>query len=163
MIKFSPSQVLKFTSFLSLGLRDQPGHVVYPNQLIAYLLILVRQGGFRLRNGHLRQICEARKLLARIWRGKSHFFQKWHLANVGESGEFVQHGLANDGKSGKYLPRRLANLAVVGCFILKRIKRSSLHSLNLPNSRNTRLSRVCATRLGKNIIQDLVEPITLSK
>jgi hypothetical protein len=54
---------------------------------------------FYLSNGHSRQICKARSLLARIWRGESHFSQKWPLANVGESGESCQHGLANVGES----------------------------------------------------------------
>jgi hypothetical protein len=34
-------------------------------------------------------------------RGESHFSQKWLLANVGESGDSVQHGLANVGESGE--------------------------------------------------------------
>jgi hypothetical protein len=94
--------------------------------------------GFFLSNGHSRQIHENRELLAQIWRGESHFSQKWHLANVGESGEYsvnglanvgefgesaqhssanvgefgesAQHGLANVGESGEYLPSLLANV-----------------------------------------------------
>ncbi len=38
-----------------------------------------------LNNGHSRQIRENCELLVRIWRGQSHFSQKWPLANLGES------------------------------------------------------------------------------
>jgi hypothetical protein len=37
-------------------------------------------------------------------RGESHFFQKWPLANVGESDESEQNRLANVSESGEYLP-----------------------------------------------------------
>ncbi len=43
---------------------------------------------FFLSNGHSPQIRENGELLVRMWRGESHFSQKWHLANVGESGEY---------------------------------------------------------------------------
>ena len=33
-----------------------------------------------------------------MWRGESHFSQKWRLANVGESGESSGKGLANVGE-----------------------------------------------------------------
>jgi hypothetical protein len=36
-----------------------------------------------------------------MFRGESHFSQKWPLANVGESGESAQHGLANVGEFGE--------------------------------------------------------------
>jgi hypothetical protein len=81
-----------------------------------------------------------------IWRGESHFSQKWPLANVGESGKYsvnglvnvcesaqhgsanggesgesAQHGLANVGESGKYSPslRQMlaqAGMIKIGCF-----------------------------------------------
>ncbi len=88
-----------------------------------------------LSNGHSPQICETRSLLVRMCRGKSHFSQKWplanvgesgeseqkRLANVGESGESVQHGLANVGESGEYLPSLLmiVGSSKIGCFMHK--------------------------------------------
>jgi hypothetical protein len=88
-----------------------------------------------LSNGHSSQIRENGELLVRMWRGESHFSQKWLLANVGESGEYsvnglanvgessqhgsanvgesgksTQHGLANVSESGEYLPSLLANV-----------------------------------------------------
>jgi hypothetical protein len=105
---------------------------------------LLRDG--KLSNGHSRQICENRELLVQIWRGESHFSQKWPLANVGESGKYsvnglvnvgesaqhgsanggesgesAQHGLANVGESGKYSPslRQMlaqAGMIKIGCF-----------------------------------------------
>jgi hypothetical protein len=98
-------------------------------------------------------------------RGKSHFSQKWPLANVGKSGEFVQHGLANVGESGKSVQHGLANVgksgeylpslkqdrsfyAQITYFICK--KQSSLHSLNLPNSPNSPNShKTCQTCLSR--------------
>ncbi len=69
---------------------------------------------FFLSNGHSRQICETRSLLAQICRGESHFSQKWPLANVGESGESSQHGLANVGESGESSQQGLANVGESG-------------------------------------------------
>jgi hypothetical protein len=51
--------------------------------------------GVLLSNGHSRQIGETCALLAQMWRGESHFSQKWPLANVGESGESSHGTLAN--------------------------------------------------------------------
>jgi hypothetical protein len=65
-------------------------------------------------NCHSPQICVTRLLLMRICRGKSHFFQKWPLANVGKSGESEQNRLANVGKSGKSEQNRLANVGESG-------------------------------------------------
>ena len=45
----------------------------------------------------------------RMCRGESHFFQKWPLANVGESGEYSVNGLANVGESGETSVNGLAN------------------------------------------------------
>ena len=42
-----------------------------------------------------------RSLLVRMCRGESHFSQKWHLANVSESGESEQNRLVNVGESGE--------------------------------------------------------------
>jgi hypothetical protein len=53
--------------------------------------------GFEISNGHSPQIRENGELLVRMWRGESHFSQKWRLANVGESGEYSVNGLANVG------------------------------------------------------------------
>jgi hypothetical protein len=54
-----------------------------------------------LSNGYSRQMRQTRSLLPQIWQGESHFFQKWHLANVGESGESSQNILANVSESRK--------------------------------------------------------------
>jgi hypothetical protein len=67
-----------------------------------------------LSNGHSRQIRETRPLLVRICQGKSHFSQKWLLANVGESGKYSVNGLANVGKSGEYSVIDLANVGESG-------------------------------------------------
>ena len=56
---------------------------------------------FIISNGHLPQIRENGELLVRMWRGESHFSQKWRLANVGESGEYSVNGLANVGEFGE--------------------------------------------------------------
>jgi hypothetical protein len=69
---------------------------------------------FKLSNGHSPQIRENGKLLVRMWRGKSHFSQKWRLANVGESGEYSVNGLANVGESGEYSVNGLANVGEFG-------------------------------------------------
>jgi hypothetical protein len=61
-------------------------------------------------NGYSRQICETRELLPPIWRGESHFFQKWYLGNVGESGESSENILANVGESGESLENGLASV-----------------------------------------------------
>ncbi len=61
-------------------------------------------------NGHSPQIRETRSLLMRMCRGESHFFQKWPLANVIESGESEQNRLANVGESGESKQTRLANV-----------------------------------------------------
>jgi hypothetical protein len=42
------------------------------------------------------------------------FPQKWHLANVGVSGESLQNGLANFGNSGKSLQNGVANVGDSG-------------------------------------------------
>ncbi len=52
----------------------------------------------------------------RIWRGESHFSQKWLLANVGESGEYSVNDLANVGKSGESSVNGLANVGKSGEF-----------------------------------------------
>ncbi len=65
--------------------------------------------GSKLSNGHSPQIHVTRSLLVRMCRGKSHFFQKWPLANVGESGESEQNRLANVDESGESEQNRLAN------------------------------------------------------
>ncbi len=49
-----------------------------------------------------------------MWRGESHFSQKWRLANVGESGEYSVNGLANVGESGEYSVNGLANVGEFG-------------------------------------------------
>jgi hypothetical protein len=46
---------------------------------------------------HLPDSLNTRSNLARI----GTFFQKWHFANVGESGESSQNGLVSVGKSGE--------------------------------------------------------------
>ncbi len=87
----------------------------------------------KVSNGHSPQIRETRSLLVRMCRGESHFFQKWplanvsesgeseqnRLANVGETGESEQTRLANVGKSGEYLPSLLINVGTrkIGCFM----------------------------------------------
>ncbi len=76
-------------------------------------------------NGHSPQIRENGKLLVRMWRGESHFSQKWRLANVGKSaeypvnglanvGESAQHGSANVGEFGESAQHGLANVGVSG-------------------------------------------------
>jgi hypothetical protein len=42
------------------------------------------------------------------------FFQKWHMANVGESGKSSQNGLANVDKSGESSQNCLANVGASG-------------------------------------------------
>ena len=49
-----------------------------------------------------------------MWRGKSHFSQKWRLANVGESGEYSVNGLANVGEFGESAQHGLANVSESG-------------------------------------------------
>jgi hypothetical protein len=49
-----------------------------------------------------------------MWRGESHFSQKWPLANVGESGEYSVNGLANVGKFGESAQHGLANVGKSG-------------------------------------------------
>jgi hypothetical protein len=51
-----------------------------------------------LSNGHSPQLRETGSLLVQMCRGKSHFFQKWPLANVGKSGESEQTRFANVGE-----------------------------------------------------------------
>jgi hypothetical protein len=69
------------------------------------------QIGLILSNGYWRQIRETRELLARIWRGQSHFSLKWPLANVGESGEYSVNGCANVGESGE--SRKLLKIGIL--------------------------------------------------
>jgi hypothetical protein len=69
---------------------------------VVFLIIHIKNknsDGLILTNGHSRQIRETCALLVQICRGKSHFFQKWPLASVGESGESAQHGSGNVGES----------------------------------------------------------------
>jgi hypothetical protein len=73
--------------------------------------ILIR---FILSNGHSPQIRENGELLVRMWRGESHFFQKWRLANVGESGEYSVNGLANVGEFGESAQHGSANVGKFG-------------------------------------------------
>ncbi len=79
----------------------------------------------RLSNGHSPQICENGELLMRMWRGESHFSQKWRLANVGEYsvngfanvgkfGESAQHGSAKVGEFGESAQHGLANVGESG-------------------------------------------------
>jgi hypothetical protein len=49
-----------------------------------------------------------------MWRGESHFSQKWRLANVGESGEYSVNGLANVGEFGESAQHGLANVCESG-------------------------------------------------
>ena len=65
-------------------------------------------------NGHSPQIRENGELLVRMWRGESHFSQKWRLANVGESGEYSVNGLANVGKFGESAQHGSANVGEFG-------------------------------------------------
>ncbi len=67
-----------------------------------------------LSNGHSPQIRENGELLVRMWRGESHFSQKWHLANVGESGEYSVNGLANVGEFGESTQHGSANVSEFG-------------------------------------------------
>jgi hypothetical protein len=67
-----------------------------------------------LSNGHSPQIRQNGKLLVRMCRGESHFSQKWPLANVGESGEYLVNGSANVGESGEYSVNGLANVGESG-------------------------------------------------
>jgi hypothetical protein len=69
---------------------------------------------FYLSNGHSPQIRENGKLLGRMWRGESHFSQKWRLANVGESREYSVNGLANVGEFGESAQHGLANVGESG-------------------------------------------------
>ncbi len=73
--------------------------------------------GGKLSNGHSPQIRVTRSLLVRMCRGESHFFQKWPLANVGESGESKQNRLANVGESGESEQNRLANVGEFGEYL----------------------------------------------
>ena len=74
-----------------------------------------------LSNGHLPQIRKNGKLLGRMCRMRVTFFQKWPLANVGESGESEQNRLANVGKFIESEQNRLANAGAskIGCFMHK--------------------------------------------
>ncbi len=72
------------------------------------------QVGTKLSNGHSPQIRENGELLVRMWRGESHFSQKWHLANVGESGEYSVNGLANVGEFGESAQHGSANVGEFG-------------------------------------------------
>ncbi len=54
------------------------------------------------------------KLLVRMWRGESHFSQKWRLANVGKSGEYSVNGLANVGEFGESAQHGSANVGEFG-------------------------------------------------
>jgi hypothetical protein len=67
-----------------------------------------------LSNGHSPQIRENGELLVRMWRGESHFSQKWRLANVGESGEYSVNGLANVGEFGESAQHSSANVGKFG-------------------------------------------------
>ncbi len=71
-------------------------------------------GVFLLSNGHLPKIRENGELLVRMWRGESHFSQKWPLANVGESGEYSVNGLANVGEFGESAQHGSANVGKFG-------------------------------------------------
>ncbi len=86
---------------------------------------------YLLSNGHSPQIRENGELLVRMCRMRVTFFQKWPLANVGESGESEQNRLANVGKSGESEQNRLAN---VGKFI---------------ESEQNRLANVGASKIGR--------------
>ena len=65
-------------------------------------------------NGHSPQIRENGELLVQMGRGESHFSQKWHLANVGESGEYSVNGLANVGEFGESTQHGSANVGESG-------------------------------------------------
>ena len=71
----------------------------------------------QLSNGHSPQIRETRSSLVRMCRGESHFFQKWPLANVSESGESEQNRLANVGESGESEQTWLANVGKSGEYL----------------------------------------------
>ncbi len=82
-----------------------------------------------LSNGHSPQIRENGELLVRMCRMRVTFFQKWPLANVGESGESVTAFW------------RIWRILKLGRFMYKKkiflgIKRSSLSSPDSPNSLN---------------------------
>jgi hypothetical protein len=49
--------------------------------------------------------------------GELHFFQKWPLANVSESGESEQNRLANVGQSGESEQTRLVNVGESGEYL----------------------------------------------
>jgi hypothetical protein len=68
----------------------------------------------KVSNGHSPQIRENGELLVRMWRGESHFSQKWRLANVGESGEYLVNGLANVGEFGKSAQHGSPNVGEFG-------------------------------------------------
>ncbi len=70
-----------------------------------------------LSNGHSPQIRVTRSLLVRMYRGESHFSQKWPLANISESGESSQYGLANFGESGESSQKCLANVGESGEYL----------------------------------------------
>jgi hypothetical protein len=70
-------------------------HYVNIHTVLFLVFYIMAQSDQMIRNGHLRQICVTHSILARIWRGKLHFSQKWPLANVGESGESEQNSLCN--------------------------------------------------------------------
>jgi hypothetical protein len=82
-----------------------------------------------LSNGFSRQILETRSLLPQIWRGESHFSQKWPLANVGESGEYSVNGLANVGESGESSVNGLANIGKSSVNSLANVGKSSVNGL----------------------------------
>ena len=70
-----------------------------------------------LSNGHSPQIRVTRSLFVQMCRGESHFFQKWPLANVSESGKSEQNRLANVGESGVSEQNRLANVGESGEYL----------------------------------------------
>jgi hypothetical protein len=91
-------------------------------------VLFLRIFDIQLSNGHSPQIRENGELLLRMWRGESHFSQKWRLenvsesdeysvnslANVGEFGESAQHGSANVGEFGESAHNGLANVGESG-------------------------------------------------
>ncbi len=83
----------------------------------------------KLSNGHSPQICENGELLVRMCQMRVTFYQKWPLANVGESGESVTAFW------------QIWQILKLGRFMYKKkiflgIKRSSLYLPDSPNSLN---------------------------
>jgi len=126
--------------------------------------------GFLLSNGHSPQIHETRSLLVRMCQGESHFSQKWPLASVRQVWQVRAKQVGECWRVWRVRATRLCECLRVWRVLAKPldkcwlkqdrlfyaqityficIKRSSLHSLYLPNLTNSLNScKTCQTCLS---------------